>query len=93
MAKTLFVSNEPLYVEHFNILFEDLWKNGIDAEDRIREIEEGIAPIITKILKDENEIINEIRRLNNSASRLIDLFSIWRNANESTSIFLIPIKK
>src|SRR5438445_4710356 len=70
MAKTLFVSNEPLYVEHFNSLFEELWKNGIDPKDRIREIEEGIAPVKTKILKDENEIINEIRRLNNSASRL-----------------------
>ncbi len=42
MAKTLFVSNEPLYVEHFNILFEELWKNGIDAEDRIRDIEVGV---------------------------------------------------
>jgi len=31
MAKTLFVSNEPLYVEHFNGLFEELWKNGIDG--------------------------------------------------------------
>jgi two-component system, OmpR family, sensor histidine kinase VicK len=41
MAKTLFVSNEPLYVEHFNSLFEELWKNGIDAEDRIRDIEVG----------------------------------------------------
>ncbi|MFZ0895454.1 MAG: hypothetical protein WAZ77_13235, partial [Candidatus Nitrosopolaris sp.] len=70
MAKTLFVSNEPLYVEHFNGLIEELWKNGIDAEDRLREIEEGLAPVKTKILKDENEIINEIRRLNNSASRL-----------------------
>jgi len=70
MAKTLFVSNELLYVEHFNSLFEELWKNGIDAKDRIREIEEGILPVKTKILKDENEIINEIRRLNNRASRL-----------------------
>ena len=41
MATTLFVSNEPLYVEHFNGLFEELWKNGIDAEDRIRDIEVG----------------------------------------------------
>ncbi|HET7147165.1 MAG TPA: HAMP domain-containing sensor histidine kinase [Candidatus Nitrosopolaris sp.] len=41
MAKTLFVSNEPLYVKHFNSLFEELWKNGIDAKDRIRDIEVG----------------------------------------------------
>ena len=41
MATTLFVSNEPLYVEHFDGLFEELWKNGTDAEDRIRDIEVG----------------------------------------------------
>jgi signal transduction histidine kinase len=70
MAKKLFVSNEPLYVEHFNSLFEELWKNGIDLKDRIREIEEGIAPIKTRILYDQDEIIKEIKRKNNSANRL-----------------------
>ena len=70
MAKTLFVGNEPLYVEHFNSLFEELWKNGIEAEDRIREIEEGIAPIKTRILYDQDEITKEIKRKNNSATKL-----------------------
>src|SRR5947209_14892758 len=72
MAKTLFVSNEPLYVEHFNGLFEELWKNGIDAEDRIRDIEVGaewadveVIPMSSRerdlylnlVNKAENEII------------------------------------
>ncbi len=70
MARTLFVSNEPLYVEHFKSLFEELWKNGIDLKDRIREIEEGIAPIKTRILCDHDEIIKEIKRKNNSANKL-----------------------
>jgi two-component system, OmpR family, sensor histidine kinase VicK len=70
MTKTLFVSNEPLYVEHFNSLFEELWKNGIDAEGRIREIEKGIAPIETRILHDQDEIIKEIKHKNNSAMKL-----------------------
>jgi signal transduction histidine kinase len=70
MAKTLFVSNEPLYVEHFNILFEELWKNGMDPKDRIREIEEGIAATKTRILYDHDEIIKEIKRKNNSANKL-----------------------
>jgi translation elongation factor EF-1beta len=70
MAKSLFVSNEPLYVEHFNGLFEELWKNGSDLKVRIREIEEGRLSIKTKILNDEIEIINQIRQLNNNASRL-----------------------
>ena len=92
MAKTLFVSNEPLYVEHFNGLFEELWKNGIDAEDRLREIEEGIAPVKTKILKDENEIINEIRRLNNSASRL-SICSAFGGMQMSYKYFFDTYKK
>jgi len=25
------VSNEPAYVKHFNIIFEQLWSKGIDA--------------------------------------------------------------
>ncbi|MGA9150329.1 MAG: HAMP domain-containing sensor histidine kinase [Candidatus Nitrosopolaris sp.] len=37
----LLISNEPLYVTHFDCVFEDLWKNGIDAAERIRDIEEG----------------------------------------------------
>jgi two-component system, OmpR family, sensor histidine kinase VicK len=72
MTKTLFVSNEPLYVEHFNSLFEELWKNGIDAEDRIRDIEVGaewadveVIPMSSRardlylnlVKKAENEII------------------------------------
>ncbi len=36
------ISNEPLYVNHFNSLFEQLWKNGIDGTDRIRDIEAGV---------------------------------------------------
>ena len=42
MAKNLLVSNEPHYVKHYNSLFEELWKNGIDATDRIRDIEAGV---------------------------------------------------
>jgi two-component system, OmpR family, sensor histidine kinase VicK len=40
--ESLLVSNEPLYVSHFNSLFEELWKNGIDAEGRIKDIKEGV---------------------------------------------------
>ena len=92
MAKTLFVSNEPLYVDHFNRLFEELWKNGTDSKDRIREIEEGIAPIKTKILKDENKIINEIRRLNKSATRL-SICSAFGGMQMSYKYFFDTYKK
>jgi two-component system sensor histidine kinase VicK len=42
MVRTLLTSNEPIYVKHFSSIFEELWKNGIDASDKIRDIEQGI---------------------------------------------------
>jgi len=43
MMRNLLTSNEPIYVNHYNSVFEDLWKNGIDAVQRIREIEDGTS--------------------------------------------------
>jgi hypothetical protein len=36
MSQSFLISNEPLYVNHFNSLFEEIWKNGIDAAERIK---------------------------------------------------------
>ena len=43
MVRSLITSNEPIYVSHFYSIFEQLWNKGIDAQDRIRSIEEGRA--------------------------------------------------
>jgi hypothetical protein len=40
MMRSLLTSNEPIYDSYYNSIFEDLWKNGIDAIQRIREIED-----------------------------------------------------
>jgi two-component system, OmpR family, sensor histidine kinase VicK len=40
--QSLLMSNDPLYVKHFSSLFEELWRNGMSASDRLREIEEGV---------------------------------------------------
>ncbi len=41
MMRRLLTSNEPLYINHYNSIFEELWKNGVDATQRIRDIEDG----------------------------------------------------
>jgi len=41
MMRSLLISNEPIYINYYNSIFENLWKNGIDAVQRIREIEVG----------------------------------------------------
>ena len=42
MSQSFLISNEPLYINHFNSLFDEIWKNGIDAKARIKAIEEGV---------------------------------------------------
>ena len=42
IGDSIFTSNEPKYIRHFQSLFEHLWKNSIDATDRIASIEEGV---------------------------------------------------
>src|SRR5919202_117944 len=52
IARNLLVSNEPHYVKHFKSIFEDLWNNGIDAIDRIREIEEKVEVEFVDVIAD-----------------------------------------
>jgi two-component system sensor histidine kinase VicK len=42
VSQSFLISNEPLYVNHFNSLFEELWKSGIDAAERIKDIKQGV---------------------------------------------------
>ena len=49
-VQSLLLSNEPVYVNHFYHIFEELWKNGIDAKDRIGDIEEGIESTSIEII-------------------------------------------
>jgi two-component system, OmpR family, sensor histidine kinase VicK len=43
MIQSLIASNEPTYVTYFYSIFEQLWNEGVDAQDRIRNIAEGRA--------------------------------------------------
>jgi two-component system sensor histidine kinase VicK len=52
MSSSFLVSNEPLYVNHFNSVFEELWRNGIDATNRIREIEEKVEVEFVDVIAD-----------------------------------------
>ena len=56
MVQNLLVSNESAYIDHFNSIFEELWRNGIDAEDRINAIEEGVDAEDIEIIQNPAEI-------------------------------------
>jgi signal transduction histidine kinase len=51
MFEKILHSTEPLYMKHFQAIFEELWKEGMDAQERIRQIETGIAAETTKVIE------------------------------------------
>jgi signal transduction histidine kinase len=63
-------SNAKAILEQHSYFFENLWNKAIPAEQRIREIQEGISHIRTTVLKHEDEIVREIKNLNDRANRL-----------------------
>jgi two-component system sensor histidine kinase VicK len=67
MSQSFLISNEPLYVNHFNSLFEELWKNGVDAVERINDIEQGLESANIEIIQNSKESIKRVYQLINSA--------------------------
>ena len=79
MAQSLLVSNEAAYIDHFAFIFEELWKNGIDASDRIRDIEEGIDQANIEIISNPKEGIKRAWSIIKSAKEeVLILFSSAR---------------
>nr|MDQ5876083.1 HAMP domain-containing histidine kinase [Thermoproteota archaeon] len=79
ITPNVLISNELPYIKQFNSLFEELWSQGVNAADRIIEIEKGIEP-------DFFEVINE----KNKAAEL--LLSLSKLAKEEV-LFLLPNDK
>ena len=57
-------------VEQQQSIFDLLWSKAIPAEQRIKEIEEGVVPYKTKVIDNSEEIIQEIGRLASDSNEL-----------------------
>jgi len=56
MSQSFLISNDPVYINHFNSLFDEIWKNGIDAKGRIKALEEGVDSEGIEIIQDPAEV-------------------------------------
>jgi signal transduction histidine kinase len=68
-VQSLLISNEPVYVKHFSSIFEELWRSGTDAADRIKEIEEGTEPEFLEVITDHEKASQIVIDLAKSAKR------------------------
>jgi len=76
MVQSLLTSNEPMYIQHFYTIFEELWNKGIDAQDRIKAIEEGLESADIEIIPNPKEGIKHAWKVIKSAKKeVLILFS------------------
>src|SRR6476620_12526341 len=67
------VSNASAFVKQQQYFFDMLWEKAIPADERIREIEDGIKPDILETIKDNQEIKKRFTELIKSAKQEIML--------------------
>ena len=70
LGNNVLSSNDKLYLDHYNTVFENLWKRGIDIHDRIKDVEEGYF-INVDTISNPKESINVFCDLFNTAKKEI----------------------
>jgi two-component system, OmpR family, sensor histidine kinase VicK len=63
-------SNVKEVVEQAQYIFDTLWNTTIPAEEKIRELEEGIIPYQTKLIQESDRIIKEIIQINERSNEM-----------------------
>ena len=79
MIQNLLVSTEQPYLDHFTSIFDELWKNGVDAKDRIKDIEAGVDTEGIEIIQNPAEIQKFTFDLVKSAAE--ELLIVYASAN------------
>lgn len=79
MIKSLLVSTDPIYIDHYNSIFEQLWENSIDARDRIHDIKEGVD-------------LSDIEVIPRSARTRVRYLELVKNASEEI-LFIFPTSR
>ena len=69
MVQSLLMSNEQLYVQHFKSMFDELWKGGIDAAERIKEIEQGVQAADIEIMHNPKQALERAWNMITSSQR------------------------
>ncbi len=73
--RNVLTSNEPAYVKHFRLVFEEIWKNGVDAEKRLDELRRGMESSNVEIIQNARESMRIAWQLARPAKEVLMLFS------------------
>jgi two-component system, OmpR family, sensor histidine kinase VicK len=80
MVQNLLTSNERSYIKHFSSMFEQLWKDGLDASYRIKDIEEKIGIAEIEIIQNPMDAIAQGWDMVRSARKEVNILFSSSNA-------------
>ena len=93
-VQSLLISNEPSYINHYNTIFNELWKSGIDAVYRIKDIEAGLDTANIEIIQNPKEGIKRAwSYLKASRSNVSVLFSTANAFRRQINMGLLQLLK
>jgi len=69
--QSLLINTEPLYIQHFTSIFEEVWKNGIAAVERIKDIESDIHLSDIEVIPSSTRAKDRYQDIIKSASKEI----------------------
>lgn len=94
MYQRIIHSTEPLYILHYKKIFEELWDIGIDAGERIRQIETGTILQTTIVIenpaKSKQQFINLVR---NAKEEILILFPSLNAVKREVIMGIIDLLK
>ncbi len=80
MIQNLLTSNERSYIKHFTSMFDQLWKEGVDARYRIKDIEDKVGIAEIEIIRNPVDSIARGWDMVKSARKDIDILFSSSNA-------------
>lgn len=94
MIQNLLASNEGSYIKHFSSMFEQLWKEGVDARYRIKDIEEKVGIAEIEIIRNPVDSIARGWDMVSSARKEINvLFSSSNALRRQITMGALPLLK
>jgi two-component system sensor histidine kinase VicK len=92
MVQNLLTSNERTYIKHFSSMFEQLWKEGLDASYRIKDIEENVGGAEIEIIQNPVNAIDRGWDMVRSARKEVNiLFSSSNALKRQIAMGAIPL--
>ena len=87
-------SNVIELVEHQQYIFDTLWNKSIPSNEKIKEIEDGIQPYVTEIIRDTHEFQNLAMKLATSVrEEMLVLYSTAKAFYRQSKLGTIAIAK